>query len=261
MNAYHKYKTSLEQFLQTEKGKRLINFTYSIGAAIVLLGVMFKLLHFPFGNQMLFIGILTEVIVFILSAFDTPIRDYRWEQVFPELYPTNAGNTVNAPGFTSGAGVQPKGTSAETGSGDEKIRERKSLVTAPINQGTTHPFTEHSIGRTIVSEFDKLPHLMTYSEEYSRQMENLNSTLSGLNSIYEIQLKSVSTQISSIEQINRGLARLQNMYGENLPDGTVIKNEIEKMAEQLKELNQVYARMIDAMTMNHPAKEDRANNL
>src|SRR5690554_6574223 len=96
MNAYKRYKNRLEKFLQTERGKRFINFAYSIGAAIVILGAMFKLLHFPFGNEMLFIGMMTEVIVFTLSAFDRPVQDYAWEQVFPAL-------TGQAPGDNKGS--------------------------------------------------------------------------------------------------------------------------------------------------------------
>ncbi len=73
MIAYKKnIKNRLEKFLQGEQGKRFINFAYSFGAAIVILGAMFNLLHFPFGNEIFFFGMITEVVVFILSAFDTP---------------------------------------------------------------------------------------------------------------------------------------------------------------------------------------------
>ena len=77
MNAYHRYKNRLEQYLQSERGKRAIHFAYSFGAALVILGAMFKLLHFPFGNEMLFIGMVTEVCVFILSAIgiDRALQD------------------------------------------------------------------------------------------------------------------------------------------------------------------------------------------
>lgn len=154
MNAYKRYKNKLEKFLQTEKGKRFINFAYSIGAAIVILGAMFKLLHFPFGNELLFIGMVTEVIVFTLSAFDTPIRDYNWDKVFPALTadPKSHSNTN-----------QPYKHSSE--------------------------FTEANID------------LSPQAREYAKQMENL-------------------------------------------------KNETEKMAQQLKELNEVYARMLNAMSTN-----------
>lgn len=144
MNAYKRYKNRLENFLQTERGKRFINFAYSIGAAIVILGAMFKLLHFPFGNELLFIGMVTEVIVFTLSAFDTPIRDYNWDRVFPAL------------------------------TSDKVERQEKTDVNIDLSPQTI---------------------------EYAKQMESL-------------------------------------------------KNETEKMAQQLKELNEVYARMLNAMSTN-----------
>lgn len=246
MNAYKRYKNRLERFLQTERGKRFINFAYSFGAAIVILGAMFKLLHFPFGNEMLFIGMVTECIVFALSAFDTPVRDYRWEQVFPAL---SSGNPEDSSGFNAGILQQATATP----------RDGISPVAGTAVRDNAGPVVQNSFGAashitpsTLSGESKyEIPHnLSTHTEEYGKQMENLNRTLSGLNSIYEIQLKSVSSQIGAIEQINQGLARLRTMYGDTLPDGSVIKAETGKMADQLRELNEVYARMLHAMTVN-----------
>lgn len=172
MNAYKRYKNRLEKFLQTERGKRFINFSYSIGAAIVILGAMFKLLHFPLGNELLMIGMVTEVIVFTLSAFDTPIRDYNWDKVFPALTFDNLEEQekINAGVYT----VQPN--------------------TAPLSStNKTNKFSSEFSGTNI----DLSPQV----NEYVKQMENL-------------------------------------------------KSETEKMAQQLKELNEVYARMLQAMSTN-----------
>ena len=79
MGKYVKYRNRIEKFLQTERGKRFLNYTYSFGAAIVIFGAMAKLLYLPFGNVLLAIGMITEICVFVLSAFDTPVKDYRWE--------------------------------------------------------------------------------------------------------------------------------------------------------------------------------------
>lgn len=290
MNAYKKYKNRLERFLQTERGKRFINFAYSFGAAIVILGAMFKLLHFPFGNEMLFIGMVTECIVFVLSAFDTPIRDYQWEQVFPAL----SGNHVNGLGDDtmdvasptiqggSGAIVQGNGGSVAQGNGGSVVQENGGSVAqgvpGAIRQGSTsqiygNPNTvttgagaQESDGmvpqggqEADLTTIPPVAQLSSYSEEYGRQMENLNRTLSGLNSIYELQLKSVSSQIGTIEQINQGLARFRTMYGDALPDGSIIKTETEKMADQLRELNEVYARMLHAMTVNRYENPNNTN--
>jgi len=227
MNAYKKYKNRLEQFLQTERGKRFINFAYSFGAAIVILGAMFKLLHFPFGNEMLFIGMVTEVCVFIISAFDTPVRDYPWEQVFPVLA---SQNPEERPDF-----------SAET------FRPAPAITTPA---GGTQEAAFHSRQTATDSGADIPRELTGQTEVYSRQMEQLNSTLAGLNALYEVQLKSISGQIDTIEQINRGLQRLKTAYSDTLPDGSVIGRETERMAAQLRELNDAYARMLQAMTVN-----------
>ncbi|NLX66375.1 MAG: gliding motility protein GldL [Bacteroidales bacterium] len=129
--------------------------------------------------------------------------------------------------------------------------DHSPLSTAPHSHSTTAP---------IDPGYEILPNLSTHSEEYGKQMENLNRTLSGLNSIYEIQLKSVSSQIGTIEQINQGLARLRNIYDDRLPDGSVIKTETEKMADQLRELNEVYARMLNAMTVIKPDNRNNSNS-
>ena len=81
----HINKNKIEQFLQWEGGQRLFNFAYSIGAAIVILGALFKILHISGGNTLLMVGMGTEVVMFILTAFDRPPKEYNWEQVFPGL--------------------------------------------------------------------------------------------------------------------------------------------------------------------------------
>ena len=76
MGKYKKYKNSIERFLSGEKGQRFFNFAYSIGAAVVIWGALFKILHLPGGNTLLCIGMGTEVLMFILTAFDKPEKSY-----------------------------------------------------------------------------------------------------------------------------------------------------------------------------------------
>jgi hypothetical protein len=183
---------------------------------------------------------ITECIIFILSAFDTPVRDYKWEQVFPSLSSQNPGDNVqecNA-GSTQQAPVMPYKTAS-------------APVIAQNAASNSYSAPANEIPQGLSSHVNEIPQdLSSHTEEYGKQMENLNRTLSGLNAIYEIQLKNVSSQIGAIEQISRGLSRLGTMYGDTLPNGTVIKTETEKMADQLRELNDVYARMLHAMTVN-----------
>ena len=276
MTAYQKYKNRIEGFLQRPGGKRFINFVYSIGAAIVILGAMFKLLHFHFGNEMLFIGMVTECLVFILSAFDTPIRDYRWEEVFPVLdshrpedrpdlrqgisgaehttpyggtpaVETPASHTAQQPVFQD---TEPPLHTVFPMVGAEEQQPQRETPEKPYATGQQETYRPFMNG-------NRADNLSAQNDEYGRQLESLNRKLAGLNSIYEIQLKSIGSQIDTIEQINKGLSFLKTVYNDAIPDGSVIKRETEKMAGQLRELNIVYARMLEAMTVNRGETENR----
>ncbi|MCI6522698.1 MAG: gliding motility protein GldL, partial [Parabacteroides sp.] len=96
MGKYRRYKNRLEMFLSSEKGKRVLNFLYSWGASIVIIGALFKLLHLPYGNQILFVAMITESFVFFISAFEHPNREYHWEDVFPVL---KSKNPMDRPDF------------------------------------------------------------------------------------------------------------------------------------------------------------------
>ncbi|MDR2681040.1 MAG: gliding motility protein GldL, partial [Tannerella sp.] len=89
MGKYKRYKNRIEMFLSSERGKRVLNFLYSWGAAIVIIGALFKLLHLPYANQILFVAMITEACVFIISGFERPASDYSWEEVFPVLKSKN----------------------------------------------------------------------------------------------------------------------------------------------------------------------------
>lgn len=88
------------------------------------------------------------------------------------------------------------------------------------------------------------------SRGYVNQMETLNRNIQGLNTIYEIQLKSVSSQIDAIERINAGLMRIRDLYEGSMVDSSVFRTETERMAQQLQQLNGVYSRLLNAMTVN-----------
>lgn len=75
----------LKKFFASRTGKRFFNFAYCWGACIIITGAVFKITGLPYDNLMLIVGMAAEVIIFFLSGFDEPSRDYKWERVFPEL--------------------------------------------------------------------------------------------------------------------------------------------------------------------------------
>ena len=83
MGKVQQYRKGISGFIASENGQRFFNFAYSIGAAIVIWGALFKILHLPGGNMLLSIGMGTEVLMFVLTAFDRPPKEYKWKTCSP----------------------------------------------------------------------------------------------------------------------------------------------------------------------------------
>jgi len=92
--------------------------------------------------------------------------------------------------------------------------------------------------------------ISTNSKGYVEQMGNLNRNLMGLNTIYEIQLKSISSQIDTIDRVNKGLVHIKDMYEGSMEDSERFNKETESLAANLAKLNKIYSRMLEAMAPN-----------
>ena len=293
MTIYSKFNIvyHLQKWMDSVPGQTFLNYAYSWGASVVILGTLFKLTHLPGANIMLFAGMGTEVFVFFISAFDRPFdktqegRDLpthideeeidREEAEAEAAY--NAGVQVAGDGsVVGGAGVSGGGTiiiGGGTANTANVSAAPASEGAAPASEGaaqTTVGGTQTIVGgtQTVVSPeaaqtaaaaaelaanhevamqladaqanyLDELKRLTETLQKVSDQsarltrdseeMENLNRTLTGICKIYEMQLKGASQQIGTIDQINE---------------------QSKRMAEQIEQLNGIYARMIEAMTVN-----------
>ena len=101
MGFKRRYQNIVEQFLSGDAGKRFFQVFYSVGAAVVIIGAMEKITHWPYnlGNILLTTGLLTEFFVFLIAAFDTPVKDYQWDRVFPVL---DTNDSDDRPSFGGG---------------------------------------------------------------------------------------------------------------------------------------------------------------
>lgn len=236
-----RYKNSIERFLSGESGQRFFNFAYSIGAAIVILGALFKILHVPYGDILLCVGMGTEVLMFVLTAFDRPGRDYRWEEVFPVLNTKNPEDRPQLGGYTS-ASVAHSGE-VSTASVADEIEQLRATV-ASLNR----------VGMTLLDSYKGMAEnpeeFAAGSAGYVEQMQTLNKNISALNTIYEIQLKSVSSQLDAIDNVNRGIKEISRMYESTAERSDMYIRETELLAENMRRLNQVYEKMLTAMTVN-----------
>ena len=220
MTEYSKFNMvyRLQKWMDSVPGQTFLNYAYSWGASVVILGTLFKLTHLPGANLMLYLGMGTEVVVFFLSAFDRPF-DKTADGMELAIHNSEESESGETPSI-SGSGspqVQGGGTLIIGGGGfvGEEMEEAASNYVAELNRLTERlsKVSEQSMRLTRDSE----------------EMENLNRTLTGICKVYEMQLKSASSQIGTIDQINE---------------------QTKHMAEQIAELNKIYARMIEAMTAN-----------
>lgn len=350
----------LQNWMDSVPGQTFLNYAYSWGAAIVILGALFKLTHIQGGNIMLFIGMGTEVIVFFLAAFDRPFDRNEVGKELPEDIETDEQMSVrlglndnddldneetetnanNTPGLTvipvieSGTAhtcirtpqseeeleaaesqatviaaaaaeaaegtmpfpdteqpaasssaapahqpatpivqtitipVQSETTTAESTPSDmpaatpadsmaaaaiaatapkggqpfeqeaqrlaqiirvanDELLQRAQAVLSPEMEAATQTYIEKL--RTLADTFAKVDEQSARLAKDSEEMENLNRTLTGINKVYELHLKSISLQVGTIDQIN---------------------DQTHKLANQIEELNAVYGRMIEALTVN-----------
>lgn len=286
MTIYSKFNIvyHLQKWMDSVPGQTFLNYAYSWGASVVILGTLFKLTHLPGANIMLFAGMGTEVFVFFISAFDRPFdktqegRDLpthideeeidREEAEAEAAY--NAGVQVAGGGsVVGGAGVSgggtiiigggaantanvsaapaSEGTAQTTVGGTQTIVGGTQTVVSPEAAQTAAAAAELAANHEVAMQLadaqanylDELKRLTETLQKVSDQsarltrdseeMENLNRTLTGICKIYEMQLKGASQQIGTIDQINE---------------------QSKRMAEQIEQLNGIYARMIEAMTVN-----------
>lgn len=282
MTIYSKFNIvyHLQKWMDSVPGQTFLNYAYSWGASVVILGTLFKLTHLPGANIMLFAGMGTEVFVFFISAFDRPFdktqegRDLpthideeeidREEAEAEAAY--NAGVQVAGGGaVVGGAGVSGGGTiiigggaantanvsaapasegaTQTTVGGTQTIVGSTQTVVSPEAAQTAELAANHEVAMQLADAqanyLDELKRLTETLQKVSDQsarltrdseeMENLNRTLTGICKIYEMQLKGASQQIGTIDQINE---------------------QSKRMAEQIEQLNGIYARMIEAMTVN-----------
>lgn len=283
MTALRRYTNRIEEFLHSENGQRFFNIAYSVGAAIVIWGALFKILHLPGGNTLLCVGMGTEIAMFILTAFDRPPKEPNWEEIVPALSgksndpevvesltiendtqaPAGGGGTVIIGGGNigtgAGGGVVALGPGLGGASAEELNEASEQLSKITELTEATNRFVDAIEG--ISKQMSELNETMSSgSGGYAERMAELNRNLAGLNTIYEIQLRSVSGQLEAIDRVNKGLRDIRDMYEKSAKDSERYCEETEKMTRYMHQINEVYARMISAMSITHPFQAPQAAN-
>lgn len=283
MTVYSKFNIvyHLQKWMDSVPGQTFLNYAYSWGASVVILGTLFKLTHLPGANIMLFAGMGTEVFVFFLSAFDRPfdktqdgkelpthINDEEIDNEEAEVEAAyeagrngespaeaaahvgaavggggtiiiggavSSGEAVQGGAFQGGAAVQGAvGSGVAAGQDAAAVNVAAAAADFAANREVAVQLADAQASyleqlKNLTETLQKVSEQSVRLTRDSEEMENLNRTLTGICKVYEMQLKGASQQIGTIDQINE---------------------QSRHMAQQIEQLNSIYARMIEAMTVN-----------
>lgn len=239
-----RYSNCIERFLSGEKGERFFNIAYSLGAAVVIWGALFEILHLSGGKTLLCIGMGTEVLMFVLTAFERPRRE-------SERYAAErAEDGPHAPDTATPV----KATVALQKTAPAELPGDDSIATLAENMRRLHDTAEalNKAGATLLKSYEAITGnsggISDNSLAYASNMADLNRNIAGLNTIYEIQLKSVSGQLETIERVNRSMKDIRDMYEKSAGESEKYCEETEKMTRHMRQLNAVYEKMLAAMT-------------
>lgn len=203
--------------------KSVMNFAYGMGAAVVIIGALFKLMHWPGASLMLIVGLGTEAFIFALSAFDPVDKELDWSLVYPEL---------------AGGEAKQKATKKETPEEAQGLLSQKldNLLKEAKIDGSLMESLGNSIrnfegaAKSISPTVDAMAGQKKYAEEMTKAASNLET----LNSLYTVQVQSAERN-----------AQINNEVAEN---NLKLKDQMQSLTSNLSTLNNVYGGMLSAMS-------------
>ena len=263
---------------ESKQGKTRLNYVYSVGAAIVILGAMFKILHLPGGSVLIALGLLTEVGIFLVSAFEPQHEDIDWARVYPQLAPgadpstfeksKNGSGSLEA-SFSEkldqmfidakldltkmesfGKGLQQfsKATDGlvKVVDANENAQSYSDQLAIAANHMSTlntyyatHAEQTASQGEISQSFIDAAQSSAKYGEELSKAASQVES----MNGLYSAQIENMNSQVSA------GTEMVENI-SISVEDAKSMHVQVKELTENLSSLNNVYGGMLSAMNFN-----------
>ena len=211
---------------QAKSTKRLFNMAYGLGASIVILGALFKILHWELGplngGILLAVGLITEAIIFAISAFEPVDDDLDWSLVYPELAGGAATNRKAVKEPEDAQGLLSKKL-------DEMLKDAR-IDSELMNSLTTSIRSFEGATKSMAPTAEAMNSTKKYSEEMALAAAQMDS----LNSLYKVQIESTSRQAEANERVAENAEQL--------------KQQMQHLATNLSSLNGVYGGMLSAMS-------------
>ena len=253
-----------------------INNIVSWGATVVIVGLMFKILHWPGATYFIAGGLSAEALLFLMLGFQREEEDIDWTRVYPELKTDFAGELPKASVRAVGGGDNFSNTAAldkmladakigpeligSLGEGLRTFGDKVNAISKVTDAGeATIAFTQKVKTATasydaLSSAFEKASVNLTEmansnvdSKAYHDQVNNLAKNLSALNAVYELELQDSSAHLKSMNKFYQNLSLTMNNFNESLEDSKQFKDEVGRLAKNLSSLNSIYGNMLTAM--------------
>lgn len=253
-------------FISSDKGQRFFNFAYSIGAAVVIWGALFKILHLPGGNTLLSVGMGTEVLMFLLTAFDRPPREYEWERVFPEL--------TSKQGQADDENVEGEGHSsteilAGAGGGNVTIIQGGTVATGAHVVGGSSTHAEPAQVIAAAAAHAPADNVAEATDNYLEQvnamteeMRHLHASTAALNKVSDTLLESYRAitensenisrsstgYVDQMESLNRNIQGLNTIYEIQLKSISSQLDAIDRVNRGIKDIRDMYEKSAEQST-------------
>ena len=280
----NKEKSGFMKWYESYKGKRVTGIIYSVGAAVVIIGALFKILHWPGASMVLMLGMFTEAFLFLIGTLDAPHPTYAWEQVFPQLISLEHGAEPNlyaevskrekptllgSMGGNGGGAGLPAGELSDKDlasltEGIQKLAKTAAQLNdlGNIAEGTAKLGEKMEAAGTAMEKFAaSATNMSGQTETYEKGLNAVNANLNNLNAVYELQLKNVQAQAEALklqaDKTNAATAQIELM-AEDMKKAAAATSAAAKSSEtfeaaakqlaaQVADLNKVYGNMLNAL--------------
>ncbi len=259
--------------------KYLKNLFIGMGAAAIIIGALYKIMHWPGANEILIIAMIFEASIFALQAILPPHKDYYWEKLYPGLDKYNAKVTALSPEISGGGDA-----TAQLDSALEKANINKNLIDSlggHLNSlsnnlgsltevtgaaGVTSEYTTQAkaaaeaLGKVKVAyqnAADVAGDLAVASEntrKYQEQVQAVSKNLAALNAVYELELQDTNNHLKAMNKFYGNLTNAIENLNESVEDTKKYREQMSHLARNLSTLNNIYGNMLSAMSMGAKTK-------
>ncbi|MCB0737443.1 MAG: gliding motility protein GldL [Bacteroidetes bacterium] len=254
-------------WFDSAQGKRFMAMTYGLGAAVVIMGALFKLMHWPFAGAMLTAGLSTEAIIFAISAFLPIHEDPDWTLVYPELAGSGDPKKSKEKGDEVarlndmlqkaqikqdtinrlGDGMKSLSTSVEGLKVAADATKATQNYTTKVNEVAT---SLDGLNKTYAAAAKSVASLgdgQKVSKDFYDTMQNVTQKLTQLNSVYELELKESNEHSKALGDYHGAMSALLTNLTATKDSTAKLKTEVAQLSQNLEALNGVYGGMLSAM--------------